>query len=65
MKAFFSKLLKAFGSPITGIILIAWGTLSIVTAPTVGACVTNAVMVILLGIALYWDTIIKANDISA
>lgn len=59
MKAFFSKLLKAFGSPITGIILIAWGTLSIVTAPTIAACATNAVLTILLGLALYWDTVIK------
>lgn len=59
MKAFFTKLLNAFNSPITGIILIAWGVISLITAPTIAACATNAVLTTLLGLALYWDTVIK------
>ena len=55
MKNFFSKLAYYFTHPVAAVLFIIWGTINIVTAPTLTIAVISGVITALMGIMFYYE----------
>lgn len=55
MKNFFSKLAYYFTHPVTTVLFIIWGTINIITAPTLTVAVISGVITALIGIMFYYE----------